>query len=198
VRELRNVSDLFERTESVLQRLALDDIENLVLASVDDTGKSEHDRGTASNRHRGPFPLRTPRSLHDLVNHSVLTLILDRAHQGVGYARHMQFAITFVASFVIAIGIVVFGWRRRPVAKATQQSGFGRATLGLGVAAVVLLLPSITAPLSIVLAGMGLITGAFALIRHDSHRWTIVGQCIVALPALFWVVFLVAEIAFPH
>ncbi len=110
----------------------------------------------------------------------------------------MFYAIFFVVAFVISLVIIAVGWRKRPATRPAKVTPFGWATLGLGVGAILCVVLSVTAPFSILFAGLGLMTGSIALISRDTHQLTIVGQSIVALPALFWIVFLVAEITFPH
>lgn len=110
----------------------------------------------------------------------------------------MFYALFFVASFLASVIVFVLGWRNRPTNRPAKVSALGWATLALGATATLTALPMVTAALSIVLTGAGLITGTIALIRRDTNVLTIVGQCLVALPSLFWIFFLVGELTFPH
>ena len=110
----------------------------------------------------------------------------------------MKFAIAFLICLVISLVLLIVGWRKRPIEPAQKLTVYGMATLSLGIAAVLLAIPAVTAPFSLVLAGIGLIAGVLAFNARDNHRLTIIGQVILAIAVLFWLVFLIAELIFPH
>lgn len=110
----------------------------------------------------------------------------------------MFYAIFFIACLVIAVVLLITGWGKRPANKPNRTTGLGWITLVLGIASVILFIPAVTAPLSITLAGVSAITGALSITKKDTSWPAIAGLVVVSLPILVWIVFLIAEVVYPH
>lgn len=110
----------------------------------------------------------------------------------------MKYAIAFIICLIIATILLLVGWKKRPTKKPEKITIYGKTAFGLSIGAILLAIPAVTAPLSIVLAGLGLIAGVLAFNAGDTHRLTVIGQSVLAVPVLFWIVFLIAELIFPH
>lgn len=130
----------------------------------------------------------------------------------------MQALLRLFGGLIIGGGAwAVLGRRIDPENPPLRASALAWVALGLGATSFLMVASGLAAPylgealgrtavtvlampaaLSIVFAIASLVAAVGAFARHDRHWPTWVGIVVGGLPVLFWVAFVVAEIAFPH
>lgn len=112
----------------------------------------------------------------------------------------MQFTIALLLG--LAVGSVLLLMSRR-----TPSADWpSRTLLGLGIAALVLFVVGILGFIDVPFAAIpalalpftGLVFGVGRVLQGDRDRLSLLGLALAAVPGLFWIVFAISELLFPH